>query len=41
MNYTIDVDGYANRNNLIRRTVTNVSGCSFTQLINDGTVLSK
>ena len=44
MNYTIDVDEYAtNGNNLIRRTVTCTSDnrTSFTELVNDSTLLSK
>uniref|UniRef100_A0A1X7T273 Uncharacterized protein n=1 Tax=Amphimedon queenslandica TaxID=400682 RepID=A0A1X7T273_AMPQE len=40
MNYTIDVDGYTNGNNLIRRTITDVDDkYSFMELITNTTVL--
>ncbi|XP_019853121.1 PREDICTED: adhesion G-protein coupled receptor G6-like [Amphimedon queenslandica] len=40
MNYTIDVDGYTNGNNLIRRTITDVNKNSFMELITNTTILT-
>uniref|UniRef100_A0A1X7UP85 Uncharacterized protein n=1 Tax=Amphimedon queenslandica TaxID=400682 RepID=A0A1X7UP85_AMPQE len=40
MNYIIDVDGYTNGNNLIRRTITDVDKNSFMELITNTTVLT-